>query len=306
MRYASRSSLEGRQFAAVYPQYMSVLEGETPWLVPQEAYYEGGSPPDTVFERLIVSRVGDGGCMIVIDETELHETEHERIQTARLASLGFMLAGVCHEVSNPLAATYSMVQILQSQKEFSEETFRKGLATIAGNVKRILEVSRKLNDFSRVGNSRRRPIQIDFAIQESIALLRSDTQFQSLKIQHKRDPKAVIRGQAGSLQQIFYNLALNAAQAMGGHGELIISTNSIAGSRVSVTVEDTGPGIPNGAAEKIFEPFFTTKPNGAGTGLGLAIALDIVHEHGGTIQVRNRASAGACFMIEFPAESESA
>lgn len=301
-RQAPQLNLDGQKFSEVYPQYLAVLQGDEPWLVAQEVEYEDNSAAEYVFERLIMSRVGEGGCLIIIDETEIQESEHERIQTSRLASLGFMLAGVCHEVSNPLAATYSMVQLLQSQKEFSEETFRKGLTNIAANVKRILELSRKLNDYSRVGDNRRRRFEVDFAIQEAIYLLRSDAQYQQITIHHNPNPEAVIRGEVGAIQQVFYNIALNAAQAMNGRGELTLSSGITAGSRVSVTIDDTGPGIPPSAMDRVFEPFFTTKRAGAGTGLGLAITWDIVQEHGGTIEVHNKASGGACFTIEFPGE----
>jgi two-component system NtrC family sensor kinase len=303
--HPSQASPEGQKFTAVYSQYLRVLDGDEPWMVPQEIEYYSDDPDHPVVERLLVSRVGDDGCLQIIDETDLHEPDHERIQTGRLASLGFMLAGVCHEVSNPLAATYSMVQILQSQKELSEETLRKGLDNIAANVKRILEVSRKLNDFSRVGDSGRRTMRVDFPIQEAISLLRSDMQFDGLDIQQNPDPNARVRGQAGALQQIFYNLALNAAQAMGGCGTLVFNTRTLPGPRVLVTVEDTGPGIPAEVREKIFEPFFTTKRDGGGTGLGLAITWEIVQEHDGTIEVNNKTDGGACFTIEFPGESKA-
>src|SRR5205814_7215097 len=93
-------------------------------------------------------------------------------QTQRLAALGFMLASVCHEISNPLAAIHSMLQILQSKRGVSPETLDKGLASIASNVARVLAITRKLGDFSRVGADAPAPVVLDAAVESALALLR--------------------------------------------------------------------------------------------------------------------------------------
>src|SRR5215510_13567974 len=90
-------------------------------------------------------------------------------QTQRLAALGFMVAGVCHEVSNPLAAVHSMLQILQSKRGVTPETLEKGLASISANVARVLAITRKLGDFSRVGADPPMPVGVDSAMEEALA-----------------------------------------------------------------------------------------------------------------------------------------
>lgn len=292
----------GSHFADLYPSRFGALAGEPPWLTPQKVGYRR-NVGDTVFhEQLWVGSIPDiGAYVLMVDDSDNVKAEQARMQTDRLASIGFMLAGVCHEVSNPLAATYSMVQLLQSQPELTEEMFRTGLQKIAANVKRVLEVSRTVYEFARVGEYR--PTPVDLSIQEALEMLASDVRFEKLSVVHEPDYHGVIRADLIHLRQVFFNLVLNAAQAMGGEGEIRVTTHREQPDKVVVTVEDSGPGIPEAQLGKVFEPFFSTKPSGKGTGLGLAITRDIVRDHAGTISVENRAGGGACFRVVFSVEA---
>jgi len=286
----------------LYPGRVSVLSGDLPWLTPQQASFACCRGDMAINEQLFLGTIPDvGAYLLFVDNSETARAELARSQTDRLASIGFMLAGVCHEVSNPLAATYSMVQLLQSQTELTEEMFRTGLEKIAANVKRILEVSRTVYEFSRVGE--RQPLPIDLAIQEALEMLSADRRFEDLVLVHEPDYQTVIRIDRVRLRQAFFNLILNAAQAIGGRGEIRVTTSRQSSDTVIVTVEDTGPGIPDDSLDRVFEPFFTNKPSGAGTGLGLAITHDIVREHAGTIRASNRMQGGACFHLEFSLEA---
>jgi two-component system, NtrC family, sensor kinase len=214
-------------------------------------------------------------------------------QMQRLASLGFMVAGVCHEVSNPLAAVHSMVQILQSRRGVSAETLEKGLDSIAGNVLRVLGITRKLGDFSRAADAPQSQ-SLDAAVSEAVALLRQSRWGDDVHIAHTGAPEALVRARAGELQQVLFNVLLNAAQAMAGHGHIAVHTDRAGARRWRVVVRDTGPGVPAEALQRAFEPFFTTKPPGEGTGLGLAISYEIVQELGGSISMANHPQGGAC------------
>jgi len=99
------------------------------------------------------------------------------------------------------------------------------------------------------------------------------------------------------------NLIVNASQAVGGKGRIVVHTGAGAPGRVVLTVTDDGPGVPPGLAERVFEPFFTTKPEGQGTGLGLSICYRIAEEHGGSIRLENPREGGARFVVDLPAES---
>ena len=220
-------------------------------------------------------------------------------QAQRLASLGFMLAGVCHEVSNPLSAINSMVQILQSKRGVTPETMEKGLASIASNTARVLAITRKLGDFSRVRGDAPVPVAIDAVMEAALSLLRHSSYGAVVDVQYRGAPGAIVLGHAGELEQVVFNILLNAAQAMNGAGR-IESTTVSNDSTVILSVRDTGPGIRPEHLKRVFDPFFTTKLPGEGTGLGLAIGYEIAHELGGTIRASNHPGGGACFEIELP------
>ena len=219
-------------------------------------------------------------------------------QTARLAALGFMVAGVCHEVSNPLTAIHSMVQLLQSGS-LPPETVERGLANIATNVQRVLAITRKLNDFSRASVDARRAVAVDAPLLEAVQIVSQDALFRAIDVEHVRSPELSVTGVHEQLAQVYVNVLMNAAQAMEGRGRIVIESRRL-NSTAEVSIRDTGPGIAPGHLPRLFEPFFTTKPTGEGTGLGLAISNEIVIEHGGAIHAHNHADGGACFKILLP------
>ena len=220
-------------------------------------------------------------------------------QTQRLAALGFMLAGVCHEVSNPLAAIHSMLQILQSKRGVSAETLDKGLASIGANIARVLTITRKLGDFSRAGGEMPVPVAIDAAMEAALALLRHSDQAPGVTVDYRGASGAEVFARAGQLEQILFNILLNAAQAMRGEGRISADLRLEAGAAI-ITIRDSGPGIAPENLARMFDPFFTTKPAGEGTGLGLAISNEIAHELGGAIRAYNHPQGGACFEVALP------
>ncbi len=241
-----------------------------------------------------VSETPSGRCVFVLPEAEPDP------QMQRLASLGFMLAGVCHEVSNPLAAIHSMVQILQSRRGVTTETIEKGLGSIAGNIVRVLAITRKLGDFSRVTGDAPQPQAVDAAMREALGLLRHNRWGEDVQVDYHGLPEAITRARPGELQQVLFNVMLNAAQAMEGRGRIEVSAERIEGRRIRVCIRDSGPGIPEENLQHIFEPFFTTKVPGEGTGLGLAICNEIVHELGGSLVASNHPGGGACMELILP------
>jgi C4-dicarboxylate-specific signal transduction histidine kinase len=220
-------------------------------------------------------------------------------QTQRLAALGFMLAGVCHEVSNPLAAIHSMLQILQSKRGVSPETLDKGLASIGANIARVLAITRKLGDFSRVGGEAPAPVAIDAAMEAAIALLRHSDQAPNVTLVYRGLAGVNVLARPGQLEQVLFNLLLNAAQAMGGDGRIEAQLR-LEGASAVLAVRDSGPGIAPEHLARIFEPFFSTKPAGEGVGLGLAISNEIAHELGGAMRAFNPPGGGACFELTLP------
>ncbi|MEW5865096.1 MAG: ATP-binding protein [Pseudomonadota bacterium] len=247
-------------------------------------------------ERVPLALPGLGECTLIVGLVP----GTVDAQTQRLAALGFMVASVCHEVSNPLAAVHSMLQILQSKRGVSPETLEKGLASISANIARVLAITKKLGNFSRVGADSPGPVRVDVAVEEAIALLRHSEHACAVNVEYHGAPDALVRAQLGSLQQVIFNILLNAAQAMRGVGRIEARAAVRDGARVALSIRDSGPGIPPEYLERLFEPFFTTKRSGEGTGLGLAICYEIVHELGGTLRAFNHRAGGACFEIVLP------
>ena len=289
-----------RTFEKLFPEYASKLSGEPCWLTQQQKVVSRSvSPILQIHERVWVRRLPKGACLIVMDETHLNHLESAHAQTARLASLGFMLASVSHEISNPLAAVHSILQVLQSRKENSPETLEKGLRNIASSVRRILAITRKLNGFARVGNQPAAAFPVDAAIEEAATTFGYDSLGESTELLHERNPDAWVFGQADQLHQIFHNIFLNAAQAMHGAGSISVKTTLLP-QTIEISIRDTGPGLAPEVRAKVFDPFFTTKPSGEGTGLGLAICHEIAHEHSGSIRADNHPEGGALFVVTLP------
>lgn len=280
--------------------YIAALRGEPPWLTPQEVDCSRTLPSgEVVQERLVLRRADWGACLIVMDQPELRQLTAADIQAARLAALGFMVAGVCHEISNPLTSLHSVVQLLRSQERPDDRMLEKGLSSIESSVRKILDISRRLVVFSRVGEEPRSQFAVDVAIDEALQVVRQEKLLDGIELQWSANPAALVFGNTGQLSEVFLNLFMNAVQAMGGAGRLDIRTVD-AGDTVQVIVSDSGPGLSEAVLARMFEPFFTTKPTGQGTGLGLAISSEIVLEHGGTLEPERGRAPGASFRVTLP------
>ncbi|MGZ9712980.1 sensor histidine kinase [Glaciimonas sp. GNP009] len=288
-------------FPTLFPAYATSLQGPVCWQIPQEVKLIRTAESDQlVHERLIMRRASTGSYLMIVDETKLRTLEVADIQTARLAAIGFMVAGVCHELSNPLAAIRSMVQILGSDQEKKSALLGKGLANIADNVQRLLGISDRLLNFGRVGDATRTGFQVDEAIGQAFSVMFENGWSAQIKVEFVRDRTALVFGNLSQLQEVFVNLFENAIGAMNGVGILSVRTKIQSNNSVVVLVSDTGPGIPDNILPRIFEPFFTTKTLNRGTGLGLAISSEILLEHRGLITAANNAHGGACFQVELP------
>ena len=286
---------EARWLLQALPLPAAILDGEGNVIHANDAMREraGASDPASL-PGAHVSPSPLGRCVFLLPQAAPDP------QMQRLASLGFMLAGVSHEVSNPLAAIHSMVQILQSRRGVTPETLEKGLDSIAGSVARVLAITRKLGNFSRTAGDAPEPQALDAAVTEAMTLLRHSQLGDAVHVTYEGMPDAMTRARPGELQQVFFNVLLNAAQAMQGKGSIDIRTERAGAGQLRVRMRDSGPGIPADALPRVFEPFFTTKPAGQGTGLGLAISYEIVQEIGGSMSATNHPEGGACVEIVLP------
>ncbi|MFO0981140.1 MAG: response regulator [Planctomycetota bacterium] len=223
-------------------------------------------------------------------ERRLQEAEH-------LATIGRLAAVVAHEIKNPLAGIRGAIQILERRMEKSSGHDREVVAEIIGLVDRMRATIHDLLAFARPTPPKLERINLLGELRSCLAVLSADPVMRGIETEIDVGENLVLPADAHQLRQVFTNLMLNAAQAMGGKGKLHLSATAN-DDMVELSIRDSGPGIDPGVLPQIFEPFFTTKTHG--TGLGLAITQRVVKDHGGAIRAENRAEGGACFCITLP------
>ncbi len=244
-----------------------------------------------------------GGAASVIvykDVTDEREVTRRLVQAEKMSAVGQLAGGVAHEINNPLGGILAFAQIMGREDRSPEDLENlKLISDAAMRAKRIVE---SLLRFSRrPRDDERGPVDLAQVVEDALFLVQAQLKDGKVEVVRRVQPVRTL-GNANQLQQVVVNLVVNAIQAMGGAGRITIETARAGDDLVTLAVSDTGPGVPPDLAERIFEPFFTTKAEGQGTGLGLSICYRIAEEHGGTVRLERRAGAGACFVVELPAE----
>ena len=242
----------------------------------------------------------------VVEDQKLRLTlaQQQMIQAAKLSALGELVAGVAHELNNPLTVLVGASDILEQQ---APEALKEYAQMIRESTDAARSIVRGLLTFGRQMPLERRHVMLDELIEKVLALTAADLRIESVKVDREMAPDLPpVWADGNQLQQVLVNLVTNAKQAMAeqpeGQRRLRVSTSAIGSDRVQITVEDTGPGIPAEVLPKIFDPFVTTKGS-AGTGLGLSISYGIVREHGGLLTADSRPGHGATFTIDLPVGS---
>ena len=229
--------------------------------------------------------------------------ENRLIQAAKLAAVGEMAAGIAHELNNPLTSVTGFAELALEDIPEGSET-RKDLETVMREALRARDVVRRLLDFARQSESIRARASLNEVIEDVVALSRHLIHTSGIELKldlEKNLPWASV--DVNQMKQVLLNLFHNALQAMPDGGEMEISTKSAARNNrdwVTVSVQDTGVGIPQMEQVRIFEPFYTTKGNQGGTGLGLSVTYGIITDHGGQIDVVSQPGAGSKFTVWLP------
>jgi signal transduction histidine kinase len=234
---------------------------------------------------------------------ELEQKVQERTETLkrmnRLARLGEFSASLAHEIRNPLGSLVTAAKLLPDATGGEEEEL---VGVIKRESTRLDRFLADFLDFSKDAQSRIRMNPLHPIMQRAVEGVTRGEEFQHVRVTYRLDPQVKeIPCDPEQLEQIFWNIALNGVQAMGGKGELIVSSRRN-GRWAEVSFQDTGPGIPPDKREQIFEPFYTQRRTG--TGLGLSIASRIVEAHGGFIQVASDARSWTLFTISLPLQEE--
>jgi signal transduction histidine kinase len=220
-----------------------------------------------------------------------------------LAALGQFIAGLAHELNNPLQGVLGHLDLLRATHTLPK-SLRPSIRTIYREADRASQIVRSLLMFAGSRRAISRPVSLRGVLQKVVLLRQAECRAENIEIVKQypgRLPRA--NGDPLLLHQVFLNVFTNAEQAIKATGrpgriEIAVQSNEVS---VTVTIRDTGPGIPAETLPRMFEPFYTTKEVGQGTGLGLAIVYGIVQDHGGRITAANHPEAGAVLTVELPA-----
>jgi len=247
--------------------------------------------------------------------SDLQTTHAQLVQSAKMASLGELVAGVAHEINNPLSFVLSHLDTVRRKLSQLEPEFpaplsgsaqakwqlvHDRLAEVGPGLERIRDLVIKLRTFSRLDEGERKRVSMRECVESVLTILghrlRSGNR---IEVETEFGLPDQVDCYASLLNQAIMNLVSNSIDAMPNGGSLRISTGA-EGSLYSIVVSDSGPGIPAELRERVLEPFFTTKPVGQGTGLGLSITYSIVRKHQGTIELSEPPGGGASIAIRFP------
>jgi len=244
----------------------------------------------------------DGVIISGRDVTELKRLEEQLIQAEKLAAMGQMLAGVAHELNNPLTAILGVTELLRDQETADENTKRQ-LELTHRQARRAARIVQNLLEFSRPAAPQKKPVDVNSLVERTLQLHEHSLRRNNVQVdfQCQTDLPPVI-GDANQLIQVFLNLISNAEHAIREvreTGRIQIRIGRI-GGHISLTVQDDGVGILPEALPRLFDPFYTTKRPGGGTGLGLSICMSIVREHGGSIDVETLPAGGTAFTVYLP------
>lgn len=253
----------------------------------------------------MTTRLRSQGETLEQTKERLDGAMQQLLQAEKLTALGELVAGVAHEVNNPLAGILGYTQLVLRENLPSE--VRRRLETVCSEAERAGRIVKNLLTFARKHPPEKRYLGLNGIIEKTLEL--KAYHFRVSQVQLQRGfapdlPKTMI--DFHQIQQVLLNLLNNAEQAMaetGRGGTIRLSTRAVGGI-IEARVSDTGPGIRLDNQKRIFEPFFTTKKEGKGTGLGLSLCYGILQEHGGNIRVESQPGHGATFIIELPIMAE--
>jgi two-component system NtrC family sensor kinase len=231
----------------------------------------------------------------------LKTTQAQLVQSEKLSAVGEFVAGVAHELNNPLATVMGLSELLQDSKADPQQ--KRYLDMIHKSSLRCQKIVQSLLSFARRHQPERKPISVNQLIETVLEIVAYQLRTSNIKVNLQLDPNLpLVEGDEHQLQQVLLNIVNNARQAMGQErtDSWIKIVTEVAGPNIRILLHDNGPGIPPENLPRIFDPFFTTKEVGKGTGLGLSICYGIIKEHGGSITPLNRGGEGATFIIELP------
>jgi two-component system NtrC family sensor kinase len=242
------------------------------------------------------------------DQTERRRLQDQLIQSEKMSAIGQLIAGIAHDLNNPLASVVGFADFLTEVPNIPS-SIREPLAVVRDEAERASSIVRNLLGFARKQDHQRRPTALKPLLDATFVLLRNQLMAQRVEAQIEIEPDLPMPDvDPNQIQQVFVNLINNAAQAIASTGRpgniLVRARRWLDG--VAVDIIDDGPGMSEALAAQVFEPFFTTKAEGEGTGLGLSISQGIVKEHGGRIMLSSEEGRGSTFTVQLPLSTRAA
>jgi signal transduction histidine kinase len=256
------------------------------------------------------------------ERQRLATAQAELVNTARMATLGSLVAGIAHELNTPLGSLHSNHDVLRralnrlqviledehvDQTELNE--LRRVVRALDGvmevndlAVERMVQLVKSLRNFGRPDRSERATVDVHEGIESTLALLNHQLK-DRITVQREFAALDPIDCFPNQLNQVWMNLLVNGVQSIAGRGTITVRTRAD-GARVAIEIEDSGTGIPAEHLDRIFQPGFTTKGGRIGMGLGLLIVSQVVERHGGDIRVRSQLGAGTTFTVSLPQRLE--
>ena len=284
----SLASGRSEEIAHIYKLHLPMADGRSLMVNVSAAPFQVGA------ER--------AGTILILDDVTARVRLEEQLQhSEKMASIGLLAAGVAHEVNTPLTGISSYTQMLREQVR-PEDLRYPLLEKIERQAFRAAKIINNLLNFARSSTAEMEPIDLNRLLSDVLSLVEHQLEKNRVKVRREfAGDLPRIRGNENRIQQVFFNLILNARDAMPSGGWLTLAT-SADDDTVIVEVRDTGVGIRREDIKRIYDPFFTTKGIGRGTGLGLSVSYGILQEHGGAIFVESAPGKGTTFQVALPAQ----
>ncbi len=301
---APLASLIGRPWPAFAPPEWAtdlrrVLAGEPG----MEVHLQTGERTYSVSAVPIRASDATSTVLLFDDQTERRRLQDQLIQSEKMSAIGQLIAGIAHDLNNPLASVVGFSDFLCESRDVPA-SLREPLGVIREEAERASNIVKNLLGFARKQERQRRPADLGPLLDSTLALLRNQLLAYHVEATIEIEPDLpVVLVDPNQIQQVIVNLISNAAQAIASAnrpGTIAVRARRVADG-VALDVRDDGPGMGPALAEQVFEPFFTTKGEGQGTGLGLSISQGIVKEHGGRITLATAEGEGSTFTIHLPA-----
>jgi two-component system, NtrC family, sensor kinase len=236
------------------------------------------------------------------DQTERRRLQDQLIQSEKMSAIGQLIAGIAHDLNNPLASVVGFADFLREVPNVPP-ALREPLTVIQEEAERASNIVKNLLSFARKQEHQRRPTALRPLLDATFVLLRNQLMAHRVEASIEVEDELPMPDiDPNQIQQVFVNLINNAAQAIastGRPGRVVVRARRWLDG-VAIDVVDDGPGMSEALAAQVFEPFFTTKPEGEGTGLGLSISQGIVREHGGRIMLATEEGRGSSFTVQLP------